>query len=216
MVTPVSRPLGLKRSARVWRWRPSDCLTGVLFFSCTLSISSLPRPPWSHAQDAAEPFDFEQASRDVMKPREIWPLVKRHTVPLAFRVLSDEIITSDTDPAKQLRKVTAHFDSQAKVQVVKAWYVYTDDEAWRDLMWYHLIMREVGDHFEAVLDGKMPDAFMIEVGDIAMGYAGYVSSTPQKLSDAPVVERRSRGSRPRLWEPDSGPSGAPPRVPADR
>ena len=85
---------------------------------------------------------------------------------------------------------------------MKTWYVYTDGPAWRDLMWYHLLMHKVGDHYEAVLFGKMPDAFMIEVGDIAMGFPGYVSSTPQKLTDAPVIERISRGSLPRLWEPN--------------
>lgn len=95
----------------------------------------------------------------------------------------------------------ARLEGDAKVQVVKAWYVYSDDPAWRDLMWYHLIMDKVGDHYEAVLPGKAPDAFLVEVGDIAMGYPGYVSSLPQKLTDAPVVERKSRGSRPRLWEP---------------
>lgn len=95
----------------------------------------------------------------------------------------------------------ARIESEAKVQVVKTWYVYTDDPAWRDLMWYHLLMHKVGDYYEAVLSGKMPDAFMIEVGDIAMGFPGYVSSTPRKLTDAPVIERISRGSRPRLWEP---------------
>jgi len=95
----------------------------------------------------------------------------------------------------------AKIEGNARIQVVKAWYVYTDDPAWRDLMWYHLLMRKVGDYYEAVLPGRIPDAFMVEVGDIAMGFPGYVSSTPQKLTDATVIERRSRGSRPRLWEP---------------
>ena len=95
----------------------------------------------------------------------------------------------------------ARVESEAKIQLVRAWYVYCDDDAWRDLMWYHLVMRRVGDHWEAVLPGKVPDAFLIEVGDTALGYPGYVSSTPRKLTDAPVVERVSRGSRPRLWEP---------------
>jgi hypothetical protein len=95
----------------------------------------------------------------------------------------------------------AKIESEAKVQIVRAWYVYSDDEAWRDLMWYHLLMHQVDDHYEALLGGKIPDAFMIEVGDIALGISGYVSSLPYKLTDAPVIERRSRGSRPRLWEP---------------
>jgi len=95
----------------------------------------------------------------------------------------------------------AKVESEAKIQMVRTWYTYCDDPAWRDLMWYHLLMRKVGDHYEAALHGKIPDAFMIEVGDVAMGFSGYVSSTPRKLTDAPLVERRSRGSRPRLWEP---------------
>jgi hypothetical protein len=114
-------------------------------------------------------------------------------------------LTRITEVAHERRGETSVFrariEGEAKVQVVKAWYVYSDDPAWRDLMWYHLIMDKAGDRWEAVLPGKMPDAFLVEVGDIALGCPGYVSSLPQKLSDAPVVERRSRGSRPRLWEP---------------
>lgn len=94
----------------------------------------------------------------------------------------------------------AEIKSEAKVQIVKAWYVYCDDPAWRDLMWYHLLMNKNGDRYEATLGGKIPDAFMVEVGDIARGIPGYVSSLPQKLTDAPVVQRHSRGSRPRLWD----------------
>jgi hypothetical protein len=97
----------------------------------------------------------------------------------------------------------AKVEGDAKIQIVRAWYVYTDDPAWRDLMWYHLLMRPVGDgYYEATLAGKMPDASMIEVGDIAMGIPGYVSSVPYKLTDAPVQERVSRGSLPRLWRRD--------------
>jgi len=117
----------------------------------------------------------------------------------------------DGRPITQIRDVTyerqqgrtifrARIESEAKVQIVRTWYVYSDDDAWRDLMWYHLLMRRVDDHYEAVLGGKIPDAFMVEVGDVAQGIPGYVSSVPHKLTDAPVVERRSRGSLPRLWE----------------
>ncbi len=118
----------------------------------------------------------------------------------------------DGRPISEIRQVSherqgtrsifrAQVRSDAKVQMVRTWYVYSDDDAWRDLMWYHLVMEKKGDTYEAVLDGKIPDAFMVEVGDIAMGIPGYVSSLPQKLTDAPVIERVSRGSRPRLWEP---------------
>jgi hypothetical protein len=118
----------------------------------------------------------------------------------------------DGRPITQIREVSherqsdrtifrARIESDAKVQIVRTWYVYSDDPAWRDLMWYHLLMHKAGDHYEAVLFGKIPDAFMIEVGDIAGGVSGYVSSLPHKLTDAPVIERQSRGSLPRLWEP---------------
>lgn len=96
---------------------------------------------------------------------------------------------------------TAKVTSEAKIQMVRAWYVYTDNPGWRDLMWYHQQMHETPDGFRARLSGKIPDAFMVEVADIAQGAPGYVSSLPQKLTDAPVVERRSQGDRPRLWEP---------------
>ena len=89
MHTPVPRPLRTMHSVRGWHRRPIVGLVGILV-SCVLSVIASLRPPRSHAQDAAEPFDFQQASRHVMKPREVWPLVNRHTVPLAFRVLSDE------------------------------------------------------------------------------------------------------------------------------
>jgi len=97
---------------------------------------------------------------------------------------------------------TARLEGEAKPQTVKVWYVFSDDPAWRDLMWYHVLMKPVGDHYEGVLHGKLPDAFLIEVGDIAQGIPSYVSSVPHKLTDAPVVERVSRGSFPRLWSPE--------------
>ena len=96
----------------------------------------------------------------------------------------------------------ARIKSEAKVQMVRVWFVYTDDPQWRDLMWYHVLMKPTEDgRYEASLPGKMPDAYMIEVADISQGVPGYVSSLPQKLSDAEVVWRRSRGSKPRLWKP---------------
>ncbi len=95
----------------------------------------------------------------------------------------------------------ARISGDAKVQVVKAWYAFTGDPAWRDVMWYHVIMRPAGGFHEGWLPGQMPDAFMIEVGDIALGFPGYVSSLPQNLSGVPAIERVSRGPYPRLWSP---------------
>jgi hypothetical protein len=97
----------------------------------------------------------------------------------------------------------AKIDTKAKPQAVKAWYVYSDDERWRDLMWYHLLMKPVGDgYYEATLRGKLPDAFMIEVDDIAQGIPGHVSSVPHKLTDAVVKERIPPDWRSRNWKPE--------------
>jgi len=68
-------------------------------------------------------------------------------------------------------------------------------------MWYHVLMRPSGEFHEGFLPGKIPDAFLVEVGDIALGIPGYVSSVPHKLTDAPVIERVSRGPYPKLWSP---------------
>src|SRR5206468_2974551 len=43
---------------------------------------------------------------------ELWPIIRKHVIPLDFKVVNDEVVVSDTDPAKKLRKVTAHFWSQ--------------------------------------------------------------------------------------------------------
>jgi hypothetical protein len=61
-------------------------------------------------------------------------------------------------------------------------------------------MHKQGDYWVDATGGKTPDAFLIEVGDTAGGVPGYVSSLPQKLTDAPVKERPGKGL-PRLWQP---------------
>ncbi len=83
----------------------------------------------------------------------------------------------------------ARIESQAKIRLVRVWYVYATNSTWSDLMWYDWLMENRGDYYEAKVPGAMPDAFMIEVADTALGIPGYVTSLPQKLTDAPVVER---------------------------
>jgi len=83
----------------------------------------------------------------------------------------------------------AKIESKASIRLVKAWYVYATNATWSDLMWYDWIMEDRGDYYEVRVSGAMPDAFMIEVGDTAMGIPGYVTTLPKKLTDAPVVER---------------------------
>ena len=96
----------------------------------------------------------------------------------------------------------ARIQSENKIIQTKVWYAYNDDEPfWRDIMWYPVYLRPEGDMHEAFLPGKLPDAWLVEVKDIARGFAGYVSSTPQDITRKPTKERYSRGWRSRNWEP---------------
>lgn len=96
----------------------------------------------------------------------------------------------------------ARVDSPNRIIAVKVWYVYCDDVPyWRDLMWYPSFMRQNGDVYETFVSGKLPDAWMVEVKDVAGGHVGYVSSLPQNITGKPTEERYSRGWKSRHWEP---------------
>ncbi len=83
----------------------------------------------------------------------------------------------------------AKVKSEAKIQLVRTWYVYADNPQWRDLMWFEWIMNKQGDYYETSVPGRKADAYMIEVADTAMGFPGYVTSLPIKLNDKPVADR---------------------------
>jgi hypothetical protein len=121
--------------------------------------------------------------------------------------------TFDGRPLSRISDVTherkndrTHFRAKvagdAKVKVVNLWIACSDNPTWRDVMWYHYVMEKRDDLYEASIHGKVPDAFMIEVSDIAQGISGYVSTVTHKLTDAPVVERDPKyGYMPRFWKP---------------
>lgn len=98
-------------------------------------------------------------------------------------------------------RLHARIDSPNKLILAQAYYVYCDDAPyWRDLMWYPTLLYERSDgEYEGYVPGKLPDAWLVEVHDTAMGFRGYVSSLPQKLTDTPVERRNGRGL-PRNWE----------------
>jgi dienelactone hydrolase len=108
-------------------------------------------------------------------------------------VFDDRPITHITELKHERRAgvnvYRAKIKSDAKIRLVRVWYVYATNTTWSDLMWYDWLMENRGDYYEARVPGAMPDAFMIEVADTAQGIPGYVTSLPQKLTDAPVVER---------------------------
>ena len=97
----------------------------------------------------------------------------------------------------------ARIESPNRIIQSKVWYVYCDDVPyWRDLVWYPEFMTRKGENlWEGYVTGKLPDAWLVEVKDIAGGYAAYLSSLPQDITHKPTKERVSRGSRSRLWEP---------------
>jgi hypothetical protein len=97
----------------------------------------------------------------------------------------------------------ARVESPNKIIHVKFWYVYCDDvPTWRDLVWYPIypVLKE-GNTYEGYRDGKIPDAWFVEVKDTSGGIPGYVSSLPRDLTGKPTKERVSHGWRPRAWEP---------------
>ncbi len=94
-------------------------------------------------------------------------------------------------------------DTPNKIIQAKVWYVYNDDVPyWRDLMWYPEFMIPMGDGYWAgYVKGKLPDAWMVEVKDIADGFPGYICSLPQDITHLPRERKTSRGSRSRNWAP---------------
>jgi hypothetical protein len=101
----------------------------------------------------------------------------------------------------------ARLKSPNKIIQAKVWYVYNDDEPyWRDLVWYpEFMVNTGGDIYEGFVKGKLPDAWLIEVKDTALGFPGYVTSLPQDITGKKTETRTSRGSRSRYWEPKKKP-----------
>lgn len=95
-------------------------------------------------------------------------------------------------------RLSAHVTTPNRVIQVKAWYVYSDDVYWRDLMWYPATMQKRGDVYETEVEGTLPDAWLVEVNDTAKGFSGYVSSLPQDITHK-ETKRRSGGGMSRNW-----------------
>jgi len=99
---------------------------------------------------------------------------------------------------------SVRIDSPNRILLVYAWYVYCDDVPyWRDLMWYPMTMRKQESNlYTSYLPGKLPDAWLVEVLDVACGFRGYVSSLPINLSGKPAVTKKPGNGLPRLWRPN--------------
>jgi len=96
---------------------------------------------------------------------------------------------------------SARIQTKSTIQLVRLWYAYTDNAAWKDVMWFHRVMEPNAEGlYEEWLPGIVPDAYYIEVGDIAHGIEGYISSTPTPVTDKKIEPRISRGDFPRFWK----------------
>ena len=75
-----------------------------------------------------------------------------------------------------------------------------DIPLWRDLMWHPILMHQKeGNRYEGHVKGIMPDAWLVEVNDTALGFPSYVTSLPQDLTQKETKTRYSQGSVSRHW-----------------
>lgn len=87
-------------------------LNTLVLLVCALGLcGSIVNQRADGREASAEPFNFEEASRNVPKPKELYPIVSRDMGPMNLKIDSDEIVDSDTDPSMKLRKVTGRFES---------------------------------------------------------------------------------------------------------
>lgn len=76
-------------------------------------------------------------------------------------------------------------ESESKVIQVMLWHTYTGNVPpyWRDLFWRPgLMVRQDDGYYEGYVGGEVPDAWIVEVKDIAYGVPGYVSGPPQDIT----------------------------------
>ena len=60
-------------------------------------------------------------------------------------------------------------------------------------MWFPVTMKKKqGNLYEGYVGGWLPDAWLVEVKDIAHGFPGYISSLPQDITHKPVKLRNPR------------------------
>jgi hypothetical protein len=141
-------------------------------------------PNYRHASNSEKQFmDWQMWVAHVFDGR---PLTKIHNL--------------DCEETEEGTVFRANIDTPNNVIQVKAWYVYCDDVPyWRDLMWYPVVMRrKKGNLYEGRVGGNPPDAWFVEVKDIAQGFPGYISSLPQDITHKPAKERNAR--QPRNWK----------------
>jgi len=172
-------------------------------------------------EDGYEMFNIARLQSKMVKPWTVEVIPNyRHAASSEVQILDWRMWISHVFEGRPLTRISdltfeenaegtvfrARIDSPNKIIQTKAWYAYNDDPPyWRDLMWYPVYLRKAGDLYEAFLPGKIPDAWLVEVKDLAGGAVGYVSSTPQDITRKETKERVSKGWRSRNWEPKPRP-----------
>lgn len=168
-------------------------------------------------EDGYEMFNITRLQSKMTRPWTIEHIPNyRHATSSEVQILDWQMWISHVFEGRPLSRISdltwketeegtvfrARIDSPNKIIQTKVWYVYCDDVPyWRDLMWYPAHLQKSGDYYEAFVPGKLPDAWLVEVKDLAQGFVGYISSLPQDITHKETKERFSRGWRSRNWEP---------------
>ncbi len=129
-----------------------------------------------------------------------WPMWVAHVFDGRPITTITDLETEETETGTYFR---ARIDCPNTLIYAHVWVAYCDDvPLWRDLMWHPFLMRRQPDGtYQAFLQGKTPDAWLVEVEDAAMGHRGYVTSPARKLTDVPVERPGENGWLPRAWAP---------------
>ncbi|MBE7560949.1 hypothetical protein HS125_19160 [bacterium] len=158
-------------------------------------IQSHMDPPWTIAMIPNYRHDTDDEKHFVN-----WPMWVSHC--LDGRPVT-RIVSATYETQERGTRFYARLDTPNTVVMVKLWTTYNDDPPyWRDLMWFPVPMfpREDG-CYEAWWSGKPPDAWLIEVEDVANGFRGYVTTLPVNHTGGPSETPPDRYGMPRLWEP---------------
>ena len=113
------------------------------------------------------------------------------------------IVSATYEAQERGTRFYVQLDTPNTVVMVKLWTTYNDDPPyWRDLMWHPAPMFDRGGgKYDTWWSGKPPDAWLVEVEDVANGYRGYITSLPVNHTGGESQTPPDRYGMPRLWEP---------------
>lgn len=152
-------------------------------------------PPWTIAMIPNYRHDTDDEKHFVN-----WPMWVSHC--LDGRPVT-RIVSASYEAQERGTRFFVELDSPNTIIMVKLWATYNDDPPyWRDLMWHPITMfHRGGGKYDTWWSGKPPDAWLVEVEDVAHGQRGYVTTLPMNHTGGESETPPDRFGMPRLWEP---------------